>query len=179
MMTRKKGSVNIHLYSLIYLVMGIGWGLYFRSLFASKTKRIVAALTVWVTFTYYLITNIILPPPITFDSLGYVITTTGLLLLIFLFYHELMNNIKEDPLSLNFDFWISSGLLIYCLGAFGIFLTYSHFTNQILPIQYFTFENREILTYLWGVHNVLLFLAGLLTLVGVLWIVYRRKSTSS
>jgi len=156
--------------------MGVGWGLYFRFLFASQAKRVVAILTLIVIFTYYIITNIILPPPSIFDSVGYVITSFGLLLLIFLFYHQKMNNVREDPLSLNFDFWLSSALLIYCLGAFGIFLTYNHFINKILPTEHFTFENREILTYLWGVHNVLLFLASLLVCLGVFWIVYRKKS---
>jgi len=172
----KDDDNNTHLYSLIYLLTGTGWCLYFLSLFALRIKKVITILVLVILVSYYLFTNMIMTAPIVFDSIGYVITSCGTILLIFLFYHQLLTTIKEEPLSLNFDFWITSSQLIYCLGAFGIFLTYNHFTVKILPVEHFTRENRRILTYLWGVHNVLLFLASLLVCVGVFWIVYQKKS---
>jgi hypothetical protein len=172
------GGNNFY-YSLLYVVNSLGWGTYFYLVFQSKLIKGVAVCAVLTTVSYFVFRNILFTPEKIFDSMGYVISSTGTVLLVFIYFYQLLSNIKTDPLSLNFDFWLSCSQLIYNLGAFGIFLTFHHFTSKILNTQYYNEENRQILASLWGVHNVLLFLASLLTWVGVLWIVYRRKSTSS
>jgi len=172
-----KGGNNFY-YSILYVVNSIGWGTYFFLVLKGKVRKGIALFTILFTFFYFIYKNLLLSPDRIFDSSGYVISSSGIILLIFIYYHQLLVHIKAESLSLNFDFWIVSSQLIYHLGAFGIFLTYNHFTTRYISGPYNS-ENQELLTYLWGVHNVLLFLASLLTWVGALWIVYRRKSISS
>jgi hypothetical protein len=172
------GGNNFY-YSLLYAVNSLGWGAYFYLVLHGKLIKGIAVFAVLTTISYFIIRNILFIPEKVFDSIGYVISSTGTVLLVFVYFYQLLSNVKTDPLSLNFDFWLSCSQLIYNLGAFGIFLTFNHFTLKILNTEYYNKENRQILASLWGVHNVLLFLASLLTWVGVLWIVYRRKSPSS
>lgn len=172
----QKGVSNSLQYSFIYLLNTICWSSYFYLLFNSKLKKIVVILITAGTLTYFLYKNVILEFDLIFDSVGQVLSSVGIVALVFIYLHQILSTVKSDPLTQNLDFWIASSQLIYHLGAFGIFLTFNHFTNKILNTPFYNKENRRILTYLWGVHNVLLFLASLLVCVGVFWIVYRKKS---
>ncbi len=175
----QKGVSNSLQYSLIYLFNTFCWCSFFYLIYDTNLKKILAVIIAALTLLYFIYKNILLEFDLIFDSLGQVISSIGIVIFVFLFLNQILSNVKSDPISNNFDFWIASSMLIYHLGAFGIFLTFNHFTSKILDTPFYNKENREILTYLWGVHNVLLFLASLLTWVGVLWIVYRRKSISS
>jgi len=110
-----------------------------------------------------------------FPSMGFIIVSSGIIVLVFLYLHQLFSKIAGDGLSGNFDFWFICSQLIYQLGSFFIFLTYNYLTQKILPNESYTYENRSLLASLWGVHNVLLFLGSLITCFGVAWI-YRKKS---
>jgi hypothetical protein len=99
--------------------------------------------------------------------------------MIFMYIHELLANVSEHPLLFSFDFWFVSAQIIYYLGSFIIFLSFNYLTKKILPTELYSHENRAILTKLWGVHNVLLFLGSLLTTGGAAWISSRKKSLSS
>ncbi len=170
---------NAYLYSLLYLLNSVGLDLYFFSLFETSKKRWLALLPAGVTLFYYLIKTFYVGADPLFPSIGFVISSVGILILIFFFLYQLMTQVKEESLSQSFDFWYICSHLIYQLGAFAIFLTYNNLTSKFLSDQHFSDENRDILIYLWGVHNVLLFLGSLLTLFGILWIAFRRKSSSS
>ncbi|HCZ34887.1 MAG TPA: hypothetical protein DHV26_03070 [Cytophagales bacterium] len=173
------GVTNSFQYSCIYLLNSICWGAFYYKVFNSRLKKNLAIGIASTTSIYFLYKNLFQDFDIIFDSVGQAISSFGIVLLVFIFFYQTLSEIKTGSLTSNFDFWLSSSQLVYHLGAFGIFLTFNHFTNKIFNTQHYSSENREILTYLWGVHNVLLFLASLLTWAGVLWIVYRRKSTSS
>jgi len=164
---------NTQIYNLLYPVISLFLSYYFFHLLQSRIKKTIAVLTGLATLLYYAF-NI---QEIYFDSLGYVTASTGIALLIFLYFHQVLNNVNEEPLSLNFDFWYVCTQLVYHLGSFAIFLTYNYFTYRYFEVP----ERREIgtiLTYLWVVHNVLLFLGSIAVSVGVVWI-YRRRSPSS
>lgn len=169
---------NSYLYSLLYLLNSVGVGFYFFFLFETSKKRWLALLPAGLTLFYYLIKTFYLSADPLFPSIGFVLSSLGVVVLIFIFLYQLMTHVKEGSLSLSFDFWFICSQLIYHLGAFAIFLTYNNLTSKFLTAQHFSDENRDILRYLWGVHNVLLFLGSLLTLFGILWIAYRRKSSS-
>jgi hypothetical protein len=170
---------NTNLYSLLYLITGMGFAFYFYELFHSRIKKRIALFAGLLTVLYYCIRNFLVGSEQALDSIGFVITSTGITILIFIYLNDLMANVKEESLTQNFDFWFICSQLMYHLGAFGIFLTYNHFTSKILGSAYYSDKNRDLLTYLWGVHNVLLLLGSLLTWSGLLWIVYRRRSMSS
>ena len=165
-------KLNTHFYNLLYPVTSVFLSHYFYSLLQTRLKKTVAILAALITLVYYSF-NIDNPY---FDSIGYVMASTGIVVLIFLYLHQVLNHVTEAPLSLNIDFWSVCVQLAYHLGSFAIFLSYNYFTNQYFE-QGKSKETGTILTYLWVVHNVLLFLGAVITSVGIAWI-YRRKSPS-
>lgn len=169
------GKSNSFQYSCVYLLNSLCWSTFFYQLYNSVFKKKIAVVIGAITMLYFLYKNLILEFDLIFDSIGQAISSMGIVLLIFIYLHQTLSVIRSGSLTQNFDFWLSSAQLIYHLGAFGIFLTFNHFTNKIFNTENYSSENRQILSSLWGVHNVLLFLASLLTWVGVLWIVYQRK----
>lgn len=169
---------NGFLYNFIYMATSLSFGYFFLVTLKGKLKHWIIVLCCTITLFYYIICSLILGERL-FDSMGYVISSTGIVIMIFMYLHQVMKNITEKSITLSFDFWFIASQLIYHLGSFGIFLTFNPLTQKVLPEKYFIHENRVILTYLWGVHNVLLFLGSLLTWFGIIWIVSRRRSTLS
>jgi hypothetical protein len=166
---------NLIFYNLLYLLTGVGLGIFFFFTLTSNIKKRVVLTTSGITIIYYLISNLYAGFDQLFDSVGYVISSTGVVICVFLYFHQLMENVNEEPLSLNFDFWYSATQLVYHLGAFTIFLTYGYFTYKVLPAESYTKENRAVLTYLWIFHNVILFLGSLIVLSASIWIFSRKK----
>lgn len=177
-LVRGEKMPNLFLYNFLYLLTGVSLGIFFFVTLNSKFKKKIALVSTSTTLIYYITSNLYSGFDQLFDSLGYVVSSSGVVILIFLYFHQLMENVTEEPLSLNFDFWYSATQLAYHLGAFTIFLTYGYFTYKVLPIESYTKENRAILTYLWIVHNALLFLVSLLVLCGSVWISYWKKKIS-
>lgn len=173
------GESNIEIYSLLGLLTSIGFGVYFYHTLTIRWKKSAVVLFCLVEAVYYVSTNVVQTPEPVFDSLGYVLLSTGIVLMSFMYMHQVLTNVTDDPLSLNFDFWFVCSQMIYYLGAFVIFLTFNYLTKKILPEQAYSMENRGLLTHLWRGHNVLLFLSALINATGVLWIAYRKKSSLS
>lgn len=164
-------EVNTHFYNLLYPITSIFLSHYFYTLLQTQLKKTVAVIAGLTSLVYY---SFHIDAPY-FDSIGYVIASSGIVMLIFLYLHQGLNHVTEEPLSLNVDFWFVCVQLAYHLGSFAIFLSYNYFTHR-----YFA-EGKSIgtiLTYLWIVHNVILFLGALILSFGIAWI-YRRKSPSS
>ena len=170
---------NILLYSILSLVSVVFLGLYFYNTYFLKWKKRLTIAIILVQCGYFVVSNFIFSPPAIFDSAGHVLQSIGIVIMAFLFMHQILTNVTEEPLSDNFDFWFVSTQLIYHLGAFGIFLTYGYLTKRILRSGLYSLENRNLISNVWLVHNVLLFLTALLLAAGILWITFRRKSRSS
>lgn len=173
------GHANIEIYNLLCLLTAIGAGVYFyHTLTAAWKKRLVVGFCL-LNALYYLRYHVLSQPELVYDSLGQVVLSTGIVIMAFLFMHQILTNVTDEPLSMNFDFWFVCSQMIYHLGAFATFLTFNYLTKKILPQETYSVENRMLLTNLWRVHNVLLFLTALINATGVLWIASRRKSPLS
>lgn len=170
---------NIYLYGYMYLLTGVGVSLYFFFLLGSNKKSWLMLLSGLITILYYLYERFLVGGNLLFPSIGYVIVSICIILNVFVYFYELMTHVNEESLLRNFDFWFVCSQLMYHLGAFAIFLTYNKLTLKILPTELYSNENRALLTYLWGGHNILLFVSSLIIWVGVLWIVYKNKSQNS
>jgi hypothetical protein len=168
---------NAYIYSITFVITSLSLSYYFQDLYLSKWKRVVAVVCGGATLIYYL--RSLQENDILFDSLGFVITSTGVVVLIFLYFHQIFTNVTEEELFLNFDFWFICSQLIYHLGSFGVFLTFQRLTERVITEKNYELTFRNMLTYLWGIHNVLLFLGSILTGGGLLWIAYRRRSLLS
>ena len=170
---------NIDLYDFLFLLSSVCLTTFFYLLYSSLTKKIIAIVIGASEACYFVFHDIINSPSPLFDSVAFVILSSGIMIMIFMYIHGLVANISDEPLLSTFDFWFVSGQIIYHLGSFIIFLTFNYLTKKILPAELYSHENRAVLTKLWGVHNVLLFLGSLLTTGGVAWISFHKKSPLS
>lgn len=163
---------HIHAFATLWVL-----GLYYRSLFQDARKKMVPVVCIAGISIYLLVKLVLQQQYELFDSIGFSLVSASVVIYIFLYFHQLLSNVTDQNIFQDFNFWLSSGFLIYFLGNFIIFLTYHYFTLQILAT--YTDAERDILTNLWGLHNCLLFAGALSLLGGSLWIVYRRRSALS
>lgn len=170
-------QVNTHFYNVLYLLATLCLGYYFITILENKTNKYISGALVVIVVLYFTFSTLFGWDDY-LDSRGHALSSLALLCMMFMFYRQFMNDVREDSITLNFDFWFVSAQLLYQMGSFGIFLSYNYFTQKILPDGNYTAENRNILTYLWMVHNVLLFLSALITATSLVWKVSHRKSPS-
>jgi hypothetical protein len=161
---------NNYYYNLLYLITSIGLSYYFFALFQARGKKVTAILVCLTTIVYYF-SNL---DQIYFDSIGYVIASIGIVITIFLFLHQLMSHVTEQPISNNFDFWYTCIQLVYQLGAFAIFLSYNYFTHRFFETPDNNYGIGIMLAHLWVVHNILLFSGAIVTVYAVMRM-YRTK----
>jgi hypothetical protein len=169
-------SPNNYLYGYLYLVTGICFSLYFFFLYESYPNRWLTLLYGLMVIFYYFFERFFVTGEKLFPSIGFVITSSGIVIMIFIYFFLLITHVNEKSLLLNVDFWFVCSQLVYHLGAFGVFLTYNKLTVDIIATGNYSAENRELLTSLWGAHNILLFIGSLIFWTGVLWIFYQTKS---
>jgi hypothetical protein len=170
---------GLEIYNRLCIVTSIGLSFYFFQLMSTSSQKRIVVLLALVQIVYHVLSNFILADTTSiFDSMAYVILSTGMVVMIFLYVVQLLNNVTDEPLSMSFDFWFVAGQLIYFLGSFLIFLTFDYLTRKISPSHQLTDSHQLMLVWLWGVHNVLLFLSSLLTVGSVLWIAYHKKLPS-
>jgi hypothetical protein len=158
-----------------YLVTSLAFAYYFYHTLPTKTGKIAAIAAGALTHIYFLI-NVGIFGESLFDSIGYVITSMGITVLVFMYLYYLMSHVTEKPITADFSFWFISAQLVYHLGAFAIFLMFNYFTKRILTPELYIHENRAILVSLWGAHNVLLFLSSLLAVYGLIMVRKHNRS---
>lgn len=176
-MVEMDGPDTIWLYNLHAFATVLLPGLYFRSLLQSRFKKHSCTFLMVTVTVYLLVKNLVLREFHLFDSIGYSLVSASVVIYVFMYFHQLLSNVTDQNIFRDFNFWLTSGYLIYFFGSFIIFLTYRYFTAKILAT--YTQEERYLLTNLWGLHNCLLFVGAASLLTGSLWITYRRKSVLS
>lgn len=176
-MVKHSANANIWLYNIHAFLTIVFLGYYFRRLFLSRVKTRVVTVLCSLIVLYLLVKNIVLQDYQLFDSMGYSLVSAAIVFFVLMYFHQLLNNVTDQNIFRNFNFWLASGYLIYFAGSFIIFLSYYYLTTQILAT--YTSQERELLTTLWGVHNMLLFVSAFSLLIGSLWLTYQKKSVSS
>lgn len=166
---------NIHIYNVLYLLSGLSFTYYFYCVVSGRLKRWIIVILGMSIVVYFLFRNAIVGDEQYFDSMGYVVCSIAIIIMIFLYYHSLLNQITEEPLSHRFDFWFISSQFIYYVGSFGIFLTFNYLTRKVIENELYNKVNRRWLTYLWGVHNVLLAISVIVTGIGLMWVLRSRS----
>ena len=162
---------NVWLYNLVCLQSSVAICFYFHQLVVGRKQKLIVKFILAANVIYFLVTNVILGRFFLFDSIGYAILSVSVSILGFFYFYDVLKNVRIRQY--DFNFYLVSGYLIYFLVSFAIFLTYHYLTNRILDT--YTDEERGLLTILWGVHNVSLFLSAMTTLSGSLWIIYRNR----
>jgi hypothetical protein len=176
-MVKHSSAANIWLYNIHAFLTIVFLGFYFRKLFLTRAKMRAVTLLSGLIVLYLLVKNIVMQDYQLFDSMGYSLVSAAIVFFVLMYFHQLLSNVSDQNILRNFNFWLASGYLIYFAGSFIIFLSYYYLTTQILAT--YTAQERELLTTLWGVHNMLLFVSAFSLLIGSLWLTYRKKSVSS
>jgi hypothetical protein len=166
---------NLVHYSVLCLLTSIAIGFYFFYTLTTRLKKAIVIFFGLFQAGYFLVDNLNSAQAVALDSMGYVVLSMGIVLMSFMFMHQILTNVTEEPLSWNFDFWFVSSQLFYHLGSFFVFLTYGYLTRKLLFSNDYSIENRMYLSQLWLGHNVLLFLSALMIAGSLLWISFRKK----
>lgn len=168
---------NIWAYNISAVVTLLCISIYFyRLLQATAKKRVVAGL-LSIFLVYAIIKNIVLRDILLFDSMAYSYVSAAVSVYVLMYFHQILKNVTETDIFREFNFWLASAYLIYFMGSFIIFASFYYFTNRI--IDSYTMPERQLLSTLWGVHNLLLFVSGSGLLLISLWLTYGKKSSPS
>ncbi len=168
-------SDNIEDYRLMCLLTSLAMSFYFYTSLEGKWQRLTVLLFVALHISYYIGYYLTNYDPNAFDSLGYVLTSFSIVVMVFFFMYQTLRNVTDEPLSRNFDFWFVTAQMLYHCGSFIIFLTYGYFTKKIQAAGQYTLPNRYLLMQLWNGHNILLFISSLMICAAILWITWGKK----
>jgi len=168
-----KNENNNWIYNLLYLPGVVAICYYFHETFYSRRNKAIVNFFITLNIIYFVVRMIVFGKLVILDSFGYSLLSISVSFLSFVYFYQLLRHVNEFKVWANFDFWLISSYLLYFLGSFFIFLLYSNLTYNILDT--YTYEQRSLLSVLWGVHNVLLFLSSVITLVGSLWVAYHNR----
>jgi len=168
-----KNQNNNWIYNLLYLPAVVAICYYFHETLYSRRNKTIVKFFIALNVIYFVVRIMLFGKLVVIDSIAYSLLSISVSFLSFVYFYQLLRNVNEYKVWANFDFWLISAYLLYFLGSFFIFLLYSNLTYNILAT--YTLEQRILLSVLWGVHNVLLFLSSVITLVSSLWITYRNR----
>ena len=154
---------NNWLYNFFFLITVIALSFYFHQTLASKGKKHLVKFILLVNILLFIWYDVILEK-FWEEYNNYVVAFCFLSIVVysFLYFHELITNVNEQSILLDFDFWLISGYLLYFLGAFFVVLFY---------------KNASVVqrSFLWGLHSGILFLSSVITLAGSLWMINQKK----
>jgi hypothetical protein len=168
-----KNQNNNWIYNIIYLPAVLAICYYFHETFYSRKNKTLVKFLIALNLIYFVVRIILSGSWAIIDSFGYSLLSISVSVLSFVYFYQVLRHVNEYKVWTNFDFWLISAYLLYFLGSFFIFLLYANLTYDMLAT--YTLEQRILLSVLWGVHNVLLFLSSVITLISSVWIAYRNK----
>lgn len=167
------GKGNVFIYDYLLLPFSIlFFSLYFKQILKAKKQRIALVLFT-VNVLSFIFRAIMNNHQVYFDSTGFALLNITVVICCFLFFSQKLNEISESSLFRDFNFWVVCSFLISFSGSFVVLLTYYYLSKKIV-LSYIA-PNRHLLTLLWGIPNVLLFVGSLFTLTGIIWIQYHKK----
>jgi len=168
---------NIWVYDAVAVLTAIFISHHFYRLLESPKKKTTVLVLFGIYIVYAIIRHTTLEGRRLFDSAGYAILSASIAVYVFMYFHQVLQKVTNASILRDINFWLASGYLFYFVGSFFIFVSYYYFTTLI--IHTLTKPEKRLLTSLWGLHNVLLFISALALITGCLWINSRRKLESS
>ncbi len=170
-----KYSNNIDDYRLLNVFTCLAMCFYFFTSLVDRWKKAFVVFCGVTNIVYFISYTLTIEKSNSLDSLGSILVSLTVVMMVFLFMHQTLSNVTDEPLSNNFNFWFVACQMLYHCGAFIIFLTYGYFTKKIQTAGQYTLANRYLLMHLWNGHNILLFISSLMICASILWITWRKK----
>lgn len=144
---------NTWTYNVLFFANILVTSWYYRTLFDNKIKRRITVLCGTFNLLLFIYINIIQGKYEHYNSYIYGVSFITIVLYSLLYLHQLMIGEKEESLLLKFDFWLICGYLLYFLGSFIIVLYYDETAYKS--------ERGNM----WLMHNIILFICSVITLV--------------
>jgi hypothetical protein len=164
---------NNWVYNLFYFLTIFFLTFYMYQNFITARSKIISLALLLVNVINYFLNDLIFKQQL-FNSFATSVSFLSLILLIFLYYQQVLRNVTELNILLDFDFWLISGYLLYFLGSFFIIIFWSELSSQVVLKA--TKVQQDQFNLLWSVHNILLFLSAIIALISSIWIrSYQKK----
>ena len=154
---------NSWTYNIIFFVNIVLLSWYYLNLFNTKTKRTVTVVLGALNAAIFIFINVVQHKYNDYNAEVYGFSFITIVLYSFLYLHQLLVGMKEESLLRNFDFWLVCGFLFYFLGSFVIVLYYNHSND---------YSGRGDM---WLMHNIILFISSVFTLLVSLQISKRNN----
>ncbi len=170
-----QGQQNFFIYNYFLLPASVlFFCAYFRMILHTPARKNIVLILFSFNALVLILKSLLLPLPHLFDSIGFADLSISIVILSFLFFRQQLKEVSETSIFANFNFWVVCGYFISFSGSFLVFLTYYYLTQEISGD--YVYKNRYLLTLLWGIPNILLFVGSLITLTGSLWTNYHKRS---
>ncbi len=107
-----------------------------------------------------------------YNSIGNAILCFTVTIFSFAYFIDKFKNIDEKKIYHTIQFWIVIRFFFYYVTNVFIFVYYFYLSKKVFPNG--SFEDAVLLTQLWGLHNIFLFISSLI-FTFILCILYRKK----
>jgi len=161
---------NIREYDLLLLFGTLFISSYFFLILNTKFKKRFALFIMLLGCFNFIKREFIFRQYSAFDSLGFYVFSLFTIIMVFMYFNQVLKAVSDKSIFLNFDFWISMAFLIYYLGSFVIFLSLYALSGLVSRM-----EDQLSIGNLWAGQNILLFVSAICINTGVVWIIYHRK----
>lgn len=150
-------------YNVVFLVNICVFSWYFWQLLYSRRKKNIILICLLVNICIFIYSDIIrLNFNTYFNSLAYGTTFMCIIVYTLLYLHQVLADVKEENLLMNFDFWLICGYLMYYLGSFVVVIYYQ---NAAVGKR----------ANIWAIQNILLFICSVVMLVISRRIIKKQK----
>ncbi len=153
--------LNRILYNLFFFATISVFSYYFKSLVSTKTKGMLINIIFCINLGAFAYLSLVTRHLTEINNYYYGITYLSIVVYAFLYFEDLLKNVNELSILHRFDFWLVAGYLLYFLSCFFIIFLYDNF-------------DVELRANLWTIHNTILFISTVSTLLASIWIRQRR-----
>jgi hypothetical protein len=164
---------NSWIYNLLFLVTCLALAYFFNHTLLTRSHKVIVVVSLVIVLAVF-VNEYLSGRHGLFNSLSTSLSCFFIVVCCFLYFYQALSNIREQSILRQFDFWLVSGFLLYFLGNFFIVLAWQYLSS--IYKDPLTQEQAFQFTILWSVHNILLLISAVTTLIAGLWINYQRKS---
>lgn len=161
---------NIIEYDLLLLFASIFISIYFYLTFETGLKKKFSFIVLLLGSLNFIQRDFIFHSYSQFDSIGFYLFSLFMIIMVFMYFNQILKRVPNESIFLNFDFWINIAFFIYHLGAIIIFL--SIYALSILVSRW---QDHLSIGTLWAGQNIFLFISAVCITTGVIWGNYHKR----
>ncbi len=150
-------------YNLLFILQILVLSWYYHFLITGYRKRLFIVASIVLNTAMFVYFDIVQQTFFSmFNSIVYGISFISVVVYSLFYLHQLLADVKDENILLNFDFWLISGYLVYFLGSFIIVIYY---------------ENADVMRRgnMWAMQNIILTLCAIVSLLAGISIAHKKK----